>query len=59
MKYAGHSLIEIGNGTGTAKRTQTTVIHDNTLSNPWYKTVILSDNGGGTIVEDNQIVDAS
>lgn len=59
MKYAGHSLIELGNGTGNTETNANNSIHDNILSNPWYKPLILSDNGGGTIVEDNQILDAS
>lgn len=57
MKYAGHSLIEIGNGFGGTNANN--VISDNILSNPWYKPLILADNGGGTIVERNLIEDAN
>jgi hypothetical protein len=57
MKYAGHSLIEIGNGFGGTNANNE--ISDNTLSNPWYKPLILADDGGGTIVERNLIEDAS
>jgi hypothetical protein len=57
MKDAGHSLIEIGNGFGGTNANN--VISDNILSNPWYKPLILADDGGGTIVERNLIEDAS
>jgi hypothetical protein len=59
MKYAGHSLIQIGNGTGNHETNANNWIHGNTLSNPWYKDIILSDNGAGTVVEGNQILDAN
>jgi len=59
MKYAGHSLIEVGNGTGIADVNTANVIRNNRLSNPWYKPLILSDDGGGTIVDGNTIADAS
>jgi hypothetical protein len=57
MKYAGHSLIEIGNGFGGTNANN--VISDNILSNPWYKPLILADDGAGTIVERNLIEDAN
>jgi len=57
MKYAGHSLIEIGNGFGGTNANN--VVSDNVLSNPWYKPLILADDGAGTIVERNLIEDAS
>jgi hypothetical protein len=59
MKYAGHSLIQIGNGTGNGETNANNWIHGNTLSNPWYKDIILSGNGAGTIVDGNQILDAN
>jgi hypothetical protein len=57
MKYAGHSLISIGNGFGGTNANNE--ISDNTLSNPWYRPLALADNGGGTIVEQNLIEDAN
>jgi len=57
MKNAGHSLIEVGNGFGGTNANNE--ISDNTLSNPWYKPLILADDGGGTIVERNVIEDAN
>jgi hypothetical protein len=57
MKDAGHSLIEIGNGFGGTNANNE--ISDNTLSNPWYKPLILADDGAGTIVERNLIEDAN
>ena len=57
MRYAGHSLIEVGNGFGGTNANN--VISDNTLSNPWYKPLILADDGAGTIVERNLIKDAN
>jgi hypothetical protein len=57
MKYAGHSLISIGNGMGGTNANN--VISDNTLSNPWYRPLALSDDGAGTIVERNLIEDAN
>ncbi len=57
MKYAGHSLIEIGNGFGGTNANN--VISDNVLSNPWYKPLVLADDGAGTIVERNLIEDAN
>ncbi len=59
MKYAGHSLIEVGNGTGNRETNANNVIDSNVLSNPWYDDVILSDNGAGTTVSDNQILDTN
>lgn len=59
MKYAGHSLIEIGNGTGNSEQNAANVIADNTLSNPWYKPLILSDDGAGTTATRNLISDAT
>jgi hypothetical protein len=59
MRYAGHSLIEIGNGTGNSERNANNSIHVNTLSNPWYKEIVLSDNGAGTVVENNQLLAAN
>lgn len=59
MKYAGHSLIEVGSGSGASSVNSANVIRNNTLSNPWYKPLILSDDGGGTIVDGNTISDAS
>jgi hypothetical protein len=57
MKYAGHALIEIGNGLGGTNANNE--ISDNTLSNPWYRPLALSDDGAGTIVERNLIEDAN
>jgi len=57
MKYAGHSLIEIGNGFGGSNANN--VISDNVLSNPWYKPLVLADDGAGTIVERNLIEDTN
>lgn len=59
MQYAGHSLIEVGNGTGNTETNASNLITANTLSNPWYKTVILSDNGAGTTVSGNSLLDAN
>ena len=59
MKYAGHSLIEIGSGNGAGDVNAANVISNNTLSNPWYKPLILSDDGAGTIAQGNVISDAS
>ena len=59
MKNAGHSLIEIGNGTGNKERNANNTISNNALDNTWYKDIILSDNGQGTTVEDNQLLDAN
>lgn len=57
MKFAGHSLIEIGNGFGGMNSQN--LISGNTLSNPWYKSLILADDGDATSVRDNQILDAN
>jgi hypothetical protein len=57
MKYGGHSLIEIGNGFGGTNANN--VISDNVLSNPWYKPLVLADDGAGTIVERNLIEDTN
>jgi hypothetical protein len=57
MSYAGHSLIEIGNGFGGTNANNE--IADNILDNPWYKPLILSDDGAGTIVERNHLLDAN
>jgi hypothetical protein len=59
MKYAGHSLIEVGSGNGTGDLNSANVISNNVLSNPWYKPLILSDDGGGTVAQGNTITDAS
>src|SRR5579871_5405796 len=59
MKYAGHSLIEIGNGTGNSETNANNVIDNDTLSNPWYKDIILSDDGAGTTVSGNELLDAN
>lgn len=59
MSYGGHSLIEIGNGTGNSDVNAANVIRDNKLSNPWYKPLILSDDGAGTVVDGNTIADAT
>lgn len=57
MKYGGHSLIEIGDGWGPTNAANW--IHDNVLDNPWYKNLILADDGAGTIVENNQLLNAN
>jgi PKD repeat protein len=58
MKYAGHSLIAVGDGiTGTTNANNT--ITNNTLDNPWYKCVILSDDGTGTVVDNNRLLNAN
>jgi hypothetical protein len=57
MKYAGHSLIEVGNGFGGTNADNQ--ISGNTLSNPWYKCLILADDGAGTVVDTNQLLDAN
>lgn len=59
MRYAGHSLIEIGNGTGASDVNADNKVVDNYLSNPWYKDLILSDDGAGTVAERNQLLDAN
>jgi hypothetical protein len=57
MKYAGHSVISIGDGFGGSNPNNR--IHDNIISNPWYKPLILADDGTGCIIEDNQIEDCN
>jgi hypothetical protein len=57
MKYGGHSLIEVGTGWGPQNAANW--IHDNTLDNPWYKCLILADDGAGTIVENNRLLNAN
>jgi hypothetical protein len=59
MRYAGHSLIEVGNGTGMADSNTDNEIADNYLSNPWSKNLILSDEGSGTVAEQNYLLDAN
>src|SRR5262249_41043465 len=59
MKYAGHSLIQVGDGIGNGETNANNWIHGNTLSNPWYKNIILSGNGAGTVVGGNQLLDAN
>lgn len=57
MTDAGHSLISIGNGFGGTNANNE--ISDNTLSNPWYRPLALSDDGAGTTIERNLIEDAN
>lgn len=57
MKYAGHALIEIGTGWGPTNANNW--IHGNTLSNPWYRNIALADDGAGSIIENNQLLDAN
>jgi hypothetical protein len=57
MKYAGHSLIEVGNGFGGQNAANQ--ILNNTLSNPWYKCLILADDGAGTIADGNDLLDSN
>lgn len=59
MQYAGHSLISVGNGIGNTDTNANNLIDSNKLSNPWYKDLILSDNGAGTTASNNQILDAN
>lgn len=58
MRYAGHSLIEVGSGRNDAPNPGN-VISDNVLSNPWYVPVMLANDGAGTVIEGNVIEDAS
>jgi hypothetical protein len=62
LAYAGHSLIEVGNGSGNDEENAENLIEDNVLSNPWYKCLILSDDGGTdapTVVQRNKLLDAN
>jgi len=59
FRYAGHSLLEIGNGSGNTEQNARNVIEDNSFSNPWYKDVIASDDGAGTVIRSNAIADAN